>query len=472
MNEITAEKFADLMAKCAVSGDLVDLRKEAAAQELIKSANPWMWALPAAGALAGGATGYFGTQDEKRKKRNALYGLLTGGTLGLGGALLSTGNKITSDATTGMANINAEADAKINPPDAAGKPKDTGLLTTPAGQFTPLGNVAAVVPGLDAALITAAGPDHPLHTSNVNYGDINPLNVPGRVVGGAAGATVGLVGHTLGNARHNAAARAAAQLEHARNISREFLKTPAGKVVSDILGRIRADSAAPGRIGLRGAVARAFDLFRSRPRGGIRGSAADAMGVAPYTTSTLSGRLRSLIPQLRTQGYRDALAQNKTLAEVARTGVMPTTANRANQLRAALERVGAESAARKVNETPLWKRPVIKDPRARGYTPSAAALAVGAKPLPPGERHMTRAEYRRSLTPKIPSDSLLANVATAANPRQMSPSKMPTPRRGGKLKAVGTGGFLGSLLAHPYLTETLLNFMYGDKLTENMPEVK
>lgn len=96
MQEHVAEKFAALFADCAVSGNPAELRKEAAAQELVKDANtftdlatnPLVYA-PLIGAGVGGASGYFGTGKEKDKKRNALYGAAIGGLGGLGLPLMA-----------------------------------------------------------------------------------------------------------------------------------------------------------------------------------------------------------------------------------------------------------------------------------------------------------------------------------------------------------------------------------------------
>ena len=80
MTEDTANKFAELFAKCAATGNTAPLRKEAEAQALVKSAiSAEQVLLPALAATGGGLVGYFGTKDEKRKKRNAITGALLGG---------------------------------------------------------------------------------------------------------------------------------------------------------------------------------------------------------------------------------------------------------------------------------------------------------------------------------------------------------------------------------------------------------
>lgn len=115
MNNNTVEKFAELLSKCAVTGQAAALRKEAAAQQLIKEANPWLLAGPLAGAAAGGLGGYYGTEDEKRKKRNALYGMLSGGLLGLGAPLMFVGKEQAENA----ANTSAPPADKPSPAAAA-----------------------------------------------------------------------------------------------------------------------------------------------------------------------------------------------------------------------------------------------------------------------------------------------------------------------------------------------------------------
>jgi hypothetical protein len=76
MDEQTAEKFAELLGKCAATGDSRELVKQAGLPEILLAS--------LAGAGVGGAAGYFGTEKEKNKARNAAYGALTGG-LGAGG---------------------------------------------------------------------------------------------------------------------------------------------------------------------------------------------------------------------------------------------------------------------------------------------------------------------------------------------------------------------------------------------------
>jgi hypothetical protein len=113
MHDQLAEKFAELFAKCAATGDTSELRKEAAAHALVKEAgiedvltNPLLLA-PLGGAAIGGATGYYGTKKDKNKQRNALIGALTGGLGGLSGAVAFGGKPVDGGAKDGDWTTNA-----------------------------------------------------------------------------------------------------------------------------------------------------------------------------------------------------------------------------------------------------------------------------------------------------------------------------------------------------------------------------
>jgi hypothetical protein len=75
MDDQTIEKLAELLGKCAATGDSRELMKQAGAEQLI---------LPLLSATAGGAAGYLGTKKEKNKTRNAIYGALGSGLAGAG----------------------------------------------------------------------------------------------------------------------------------------------------------------------------------------------------------------------------------------------------------------------------------------------------------------------------------------------------------------------------------------------------
>ena len=117
MNEQTVVKFSELFAACAVKGDFGGLRKEAVARQLIKQAvDPYHVALSSiVGATAGGTTGYFGTQEDKKKKRNAIYGAITGATLGAGVPLMLGGTNIAAKALDNKAPAQAPKPPIIKP---------------------------------------------------------------------------------------------------------------------------------------------------------------------------------------------------------------------------------------------------------------------------------------------------------------------------------------------------------------------
>jgi hypothetical protein len=90
MDDQTIEKLAEMLGKCATTGD---------SNELVKFAAPDNSVLPlllagGGGAALGGAAGYLGTKKEKNKARNAMYGALTGGLSGAG--LRLAANALTS----------------------------------------------------------------------------------------------------------------------------------------------------------------------------------------------------------------------------------------------------------------------------------------------------------------------------------------------------------------------------------------
>lgn len=194
MDTNTAEKFAGLFANCVVNSDAVALRKEAAVNGLTKESagvTDWLmqnspWLLPVAGTAAGAAAGYLGTSDEKRKKRNALYGALTGGLLGSGGALMGYGSGLAGDATDKMREANNEKNDAVN--DTA--PKGTWHRNA-NGKRTWLGAVAENTPVVEGLTM---GGDHPFNPFNGVYG-YNAYNIPARAVGiplsGAVGGSVG-----------------------------------------------------------------------------------------------------------------------------------------------------------------------------------------------------------------------------------------------------------------------------------------
>lgn len=150
--------FSELLAKCAAGGDIAPLRKEAAAQSLVKEAiTASQLLMPLGGAAIGGAAGYLGTDNEKRKLRNALYGALTGGVAGAGAQLAApmfkdlvsgvSGGRAPAAAIQGggqfsVAPEQPTAKATGTAPVAAAQP----LAATGATNTAPVSNPNAVVP--------------------------------------------------------------------------------------------------------------------------------------------------------------------------------------------------------------------------------------------------------------------------------------------------------------------------------------
>lgn len=158
MHEQLIEKFAALFAECATTGRADALHKEAAAHSLIKSSdnavlsaltNPLVLA-PLGGAAVGGLTGYYGTKKDKNKKRNAMYGALSGGlgSLGLAVALQNAGPAI--KAVTGVDLDTAGAGGDKPPAGGAGAGDGTAKdQTTNASVLAPriAGGVGGVAGG-------------------------------------------------------------------------------------------------------------------------------------------------------------------------------------------------------------------------------------------------------------------------------------------------------------------------------------
>lgn len=140
MDEQTAEKFAELLGKCAATGDSRELVKQAGLPEILLAS--------LAGAGVGGAAGYFGTEKEKNKARNAVYGALTGG-LGAGGlqtAYHYLGNSTSPDINGGGGDAGGGIGAALA---AAG--------ATAATPFKSLGNFVGASLGAGAANVPISG---------------------------------------------------------------------------------------------------------------------------------------------------------------------------------------------------------------------------------------------------------------------------------------------------------------------------
>lgn len=122
MNEQLAEKFAEVLAKCAATGCSVDLRKEAADNKLIKEAlepiagiSPYAY-MPAIGAAVSGLGGYLTTQDEKKKLRNAMYSAGIGGLVGLGAPAIADAFKSVAGGNSPLASVDVADPAIANNP--------------------------------------------------------------------------------------------------------------------------------------------------------------------------------------------------------------------------------------------------------------------------------------------------------------------------------------------------------------------
>lgn len=208
MDEQTAEKFAAVFAARAVNGDgLITQEKTGSMSDFLY--RPLIGA--GIGAGVGGLTGYFGTEDEKKKKRNALYGALTGGLLGTGVPLIFAGGNIAANA------INS----------AAGN-SDAGKKPDPAAKSDP-------------AWADPERTDVPEHQKVLQT--VNPHNITGRLVGAGI---FGYGGSRLGGAlsapvsraierprARNAALGIDAALERAAKGNKEL------KILGERLGDLR-----------------------------------------------------------------------------------------------------------------------------------------------------------------------------------------------------------------------------------------
>lgn len=433
MNEITAEKFADLMAKCAVSGDSVDLRKEAAAQELVKSASPWIWALPAAGALAGGAAGYFGTEDEKRKKRNALYGLITGGTLGLGGALATTGLNIVGKSTDNMSNANDEAAKQM----AIISGKTKSWYRQPDGKKTWWGSVADTIPGFSAGESGSAF--SPLEGGV--YGNYNPYNVPGRGAGAVLGyLTGGAISDANVAARNNLAGRAS-DLHTVHQISPPK-PTKGGRpprnptqttdVLKSVVDRIRDTAQAP-RPRATNTLQAITNWFRDR------------VNYRPYTNAALD-----VMGATRFQGWGNLvntagnMARNPNAARQIFTNYMNARRQAAEHLRMArnigdVARTGAIPGRRDaLSDVVAAVEETVTNPR--------------SQPNRSGGRPLTAP---RANTVRMSRERLLSALSDAQRARAGQPG--PYRRQGRFGSARLGGGAAGLVLSNPNIMEWLFN---------------
>lgn len=193
MHEKVAEKFAELFAECAVKGETAGLQKEAAAHNLVKSAegnpfvstvqnvlsNPYVY-VPAATAAAGGALGY-GTSKKKDKMRNALHYALMGGLTGLGGVAAAKNLPLFGGGTA------APKPAAKAAPAAAAKPT-AASTAAPAATTTaaPANSATGEPPAEDTAALVS------------RRADMTGVGTPGDVLAPRGAGALGVVGGGYG----------------------------------------------------------------------------------------------------------------------------------------------------------------------------------------------------------------------------------------------------------------------------------
>lgn len=447
MNDSTAEKFASLLATCATTGKSDELRKEAAAQNLLKTAmtpqEKLLWALggSAVGAGIGGAAGYFSNTDEKKKKRDALYGALSGGLLGLGVPLIGIG----SDAV-------AQATDKINTANNTLK-SDVAKATKPATGATPdgkrtWGNFAySWLPGTSKETVFD-DPKHPYHS-------INPGNVSGRLVGGLSGGLGGYLSGAAVDSARTGIAQSRANAQHERGVQRAMLNdlltnTGGGKTrdafqvgAADLLREIR--QAPRGTIGQR-----IVDYFSRVAENGPRGAAAKAVGLTPYTGGRfeqlasflprfLSRRL-PVIDQSSLEAFHNKRRYVRALVETAQNRAVGRSARAVDNF------AGGVSAAA--------ANPSRPQPTGRG-----------GRPLPTSSRSFN--SLREALGVNLPrGEAPLRPDGSAIK----LPKRPEVARRSGGRKIGGpSGALIGTLAAHPYFAEQFLNWLHGSQLVDPPP---
>lgn len=427
MNETTVEKFASLFANCAVSGNSSELRKEAAAHQLVKQAEGELaaalpWLLPIAGAGVGGLAGYFGTEDEKRKRRNALYGALTGGLLGAGTGLMSAGNKITSDAAAKMTDANKKFDEN-----------NTAIVGEKSKPFYETWGI-----GKD----TTDGPFDP--KTKHPFSVINPHNYVARAAMPTGGYFLGgLLGSGAGSAIDRARNNADVSLANRRAIIENRLggggsskrppqqwQTNARTLIDDI-----GASVARRPVNWTDRGNRVLDdlsklpvlrkIWQRMPRAqtGPMAAARDALGARAWQNSSAGRGPQS---SRGWAGYLENLARVRALADAGRTGAAPT------------------------------------------LTPTAKTLQL-AEAIRQG---LKRRNQAGDLPPVVNGNDRLVprlSVRKGSKPRG---AETPTPRTGARsgFRAAGRlgGGAAGTIFSHPYFVENFLNWLYDPK-NKNAP---
>lgn len=201
MDDQTIEKLAEMLGKCAATGDSSVLVKQAGAEQLI---------LPLLSATAGGAAGYLGTKKEKNKVRNAIYGALGSG---LAGAGVQAALPIANDLISGKSD---DIDLGGNPGLGAGG----GL-----GQ--------RILAGLSTASDLATKPIQSWSGAAGGAAALAGVNVPGASLASRAESGLQkLYDKVTGQHRHSGEFSAA---------RRGALDTPRGKGVDDSLSRFFKD---------------------------------------------------------------------------------------------------------------------------------------------------------------------------------------------------------------------------------------
>lgn len=447
MDDQTIEKFAELFANCAVTGNTAELRKEAAAQKLVKEAiDPLLVLGPLAGLGIGAAGGYYGTSDEKRKKRNAIYGALTGGLTGLAVPAMFAAKNLMAPQTPESSGASGGGEKPSASQNAAAK--------NPWWQLSD-----AVVARPDSPFAKNLPKDHPYY----NWGLFNPHNYTFNAAGTGLGAGTGLY------LDRNAAQRAA-NLDGMRAAFKAFLagkETPTADKTVVVKGKPKETSTqtydtrpidagvdAVNDSARRSMAAstlkdRLAELIPFRaPQIGHRGEAAKLLGVSQWKPN-----LKSLFnppPPSLPPGVHGPLPKqpnfSSRLADFL--GSFSEYRKRLGDVNAVAEHLRTKTLPAEAGES---GRP------ARTTRALAAALAASANraPAPPAGMHRG--------TP--PSAVEVENAIRDLAPGQAKDVKKPI--LGGRRAAAG--GLLGFLMANQHIARRLLNNVVGEGAAEQPP---
>lgn len=484
MNDQTADKFATLLARCAVTGDSADLRKEAAAQELLKEAvDPAAVGLGALlGAGIGGAGGYFGTEDEKRKKRNALYGALTGGLLGAGTPLALGGMRDANAALNAAGGLNSgEAGAATDAaaPAAPGesvsikKYKDPSTASSAARALSvsPTHDnwLSQLFPQLKgkpniatAEGMARAGYDPNADTAPAWY---HTLNYNNRGFSGLMAALGGGAGWRLGGNLSNRAYQANVVRPAEQAAKANFLQNFADKTIPQNATGKPVDTSGLGKLIERagrlnienprslwrwatGATSRAFNDAAKTfiPTPGPMGPAP----TAPVKPRIPAGTSPAAAAQMTQKYLADRAAYVKAQAQYAKD-----TAAHAARTR---EATGQQSSlAQILTRMARGKEPLRDGKKLPNDAAVAARAAANANdPTPPPQPGKKKSKPPTPITPDnlIHAHGAQKGVDLASRARRPIP---PRPRgMGRRLGYGGAGSGLGYLLSDPALAEGLM----------------